>query len=131
MQKSELIYPELSYILVGCAFEVYNEMGSGHAEKFYQRAYATLLEKKNIQYEEQSYSPLIFQGKIIGRSFFDFLVEDKIVVEIKKANYFSKANIDQVFQYLLNRNLKLGLLINFGNNGVYSKRVVNLEQRQL
>jgi len=127
-KKEDLIYPELSFKLVGYAFTVFNELGAGHAEKYYQRAYAAVLEKEKIKFKEQAYAPLIFQEKVIGRSYFDFLIEDKIIVEIKKSNFFSKANIDQLFQYLKTSHLKLGLLINFGNERVYSRRIVNTQE---
>jgi GxxExxY protein len=55
----------------------------------------------------------------------DFLVENKIVVEIKKGNRFSKRHIDQVIEYLKASNLKLAILINFGTQGVTFKRIVN------
>jgi GxxExxY protein len=128
VKRDDLVYPELSYRLVGCAFKIFNELGGGHAEKYYQRAFATLLEQEKIIFKEQAYSPLIFQSKVIGRSFFDFLIEDKIIVEIKKSNYFSKANIDQLLQYLKTSHLQLGILINFGNDRVYTKRILNIEQ---
>lgn len=92
--KEDLLYPELSFKLIGCAFEVYNELGPGHLEKFYQKAFVVALEKKKIAFKEQFYAPLFFQGQIIGKNFFDFLVENIIVVELKKGNNFSKSNID-------------------------------------
>lgn len=125
VKREDLLYPELSFILVGCAFEVHNELGSGHQEKYYQRAYSVLLTKKNIAFKEQAYSPLIFQSKVIGRNYIDFLVEEKIVVELKKGNRFSKSHIDQVLNYLKIKNLNLAILINFTNEQVIYKRIIN------
>jgi GxxExxY protein len=124
--RADLLFPGLSYALVGSAFDVYNELGAGHLEKFYQHAYAVALTNKGINFKEQFYAPLFFQGKIIGRQFLDFLVEDKIVVEIKKGNHFSKSNIDQVNQYLISSKLQLAILINFGNEKVLTKRIINI-----
>lgn len=53
------------------------------------------------------------------------MVEDKIVVKIKKDDKFSKANIDQTIDYLKTSNLKLAILINFGKEGVMYKRLIN------
>lgn len=86
--KQDLLFPELSYLLVGIAFDVFNELGAGHMEKFYQKAYSIALVTKGISFKEQFYSPLFFQGQIIGRQFLDFLIDDKIVIEIKKGNHF-------------------------------------------
>ena len=69
--------------------------------------------------------PLRYSGKIIGRKVLDFVIDDKIVVEIKKGDRFSKSHIDQVLEYLKTNNLKLAILINFGNSGVTFKRIVN------
>ena len=125
IRKDDLLFPELSFILIGCAYEVYNEIGPGHLEKFYQRAYAVALKKKKTTFKEQQYVPLFFKGEIIGRSFLDFNIEEKIVVELKKGNHFSKSNIDQVKEYLERTNLKLAILINFTNEKVVYKRIVN------
>ena len=126
--RQDLVYPELSYKIMGCAFEVYNELGFGHAEKFYQRAMAIQLKKEEIEYKEQVYTPLKFKGEIIGKQFFDFLVEDKVIIELKKNSNFSKGNIDQVKQYLQTSKLQLAILINFSPTSVVSKRIVNVEE---
>ncbi|MDP3015147.1 MAG: GxxExxY protein, partial [bacterium] len=69
---------------------------------------------------------LNYRGKILGKRFLDFLVENKIIIEIKKGNKFSKQHIDQVLDYLKLNNLQLAILINFGNEGVMFKRIINL-----
>jgi GxxExxY protein len=53
----DLVYPELSFKIVGCAFEVYNELGFGHPERYYQKALALALKNKNIPFKEQAYFP--------------------------------------------------------------------------
>jgi len=126
--KIELIFPELSYEIVGCAFDVFNSIGSGHPEKYYQKALAKALSDKGVVFAEQQYSPLKFKDKVVGKNFIDFVIEDKIVVEIKKGERYSKANIDQVVNYLRTANLKLAILINFGKEGVMFKRIVNINQ---
>lgn len=127
LNRSDIIYPELSYKIVGILFNVYNEIGYGHQEKYYQRAIAQGLQANKIQYREQFYMPLLFQGKNIGKFFFDFLIESKMIVEIKKDGRFSKKYIDQVNQYLKISGVKLALLVNFGKDGVKFKRLVNLK----
>jgi GxxExxY protein len=63
---------------------------------------------------------------MIGRYFLDFLVDNKIVVEIKKGDYFSKKNIEQVKAYLKVTNLKLAVLVNFTSSGVKFLRILNI-----
>jgi GxxExxY protein len=125
LKRQDLIYPELSYKIVGCAFDVHNSLGGGYYEKYYQRAMAEALAKSGLKFKQQVYYPLNYQGKIVGKNFIDFLVEDKIVVEIKKGNRYSKKHIDQVLNYLKLSGLKLAILINFGSESVSFKRIVN------
>lgn len=96
LKRNDLVHPELSYKIIGCAFEVFNELGFGHAEKYYQKAMAIALKKAGLNFKEQFYAPLKFKGELLGKLFLDFLVEDKVIVELKKNNFYSKSNIDQV-----------------------------------
>ncbi len=123
--KVDLYFPDLSFKIVGCAFEVFNDLGGGLSEKVYQAAMKVAMTKMNLRLKEQAYLTLTFKGEIVGRRFFDFIVEEKIVVELKKGMHYSKANIDQVVEYLRMSKLNLAILINFGNEGVTYKRIVN------
>jgi len=122
----QLIYPELSYKIIGILFDVYNNLGYGYQEKYYQEAVAIEFKKAKIYFREQVSLPINFKGDTIGRFFLDFLVEDKIVVEIKRYDKFHKADIQQVYAYLKHFNLKLGLLVSFTKEGVRFKRIINL-----
>jgi GxxExxY protein len=126
LKRKDLVYPKLSYKIIGCAFDVYNLLGSGHHEKYYQRGLAEAFLAQKLKFKQQVYFPLKYRKKIIGKTFLDFLVDEKIVIEIKKGERFSKTNIDQVLEYLKLSNLKLAILINFGKTGVSFKRIVNL-----
>jgi GxxExxY protein len=125
LRRKDILYPELSYDIIGCAFDVYNSLGSGHLERYYQKALTEAFLEKGFKSSQQVSFPLNYKGKIIGRKFLDFLIEDKLVVEIKKGQRFSKTHIDQVMEYLKTSNLKLAILINFGAQGVTFKRLVN------
>ena len=126
LRREDLLFPELSYKIIGCAFDLYNKIGGGHNEKHYQRGMAMLFKERKIKFKEQLYYPLKFQEKILGKLFFDFLVEEKIIVEIKKTNLYSKRHIDQVLEYLKTSKLQLAIIINFGTDKVHSKRIINL-----
>jgi GxxExxY protein len=127
--QRELIYPELSYKIIGCAFGVFNELGYGHKEIIYQNALEIKFKSEQIEFKSQLYCPIKFQNELIGKSFLDFLVEGKIIVEIKKAPFYSKKHIEQVYQYLVQNNLKLGLIINFGPKGVDFRRILNVYEK--
>jgi GxxExxY protein len=126
VKRKDLIYPELSYTIVGVLFEVYNNLGPGHKEKYYQKAVATVFKTAKISFKEQVYSSIIFKNSNVGNYFLDFLIENKIILEIKSGDKFLKQNISQLYSYLKVKNLKLGILANFTKEGLKFKRIVNL-----
>lgn len=125
--RTDLLYPELSYKIIGALFEVFNKLGPGYLEKYYQNAIAVSLKESGLKFKEQVYAPLIFKDIKIGKCFFDFLVEDKIVLELKVGDRFSKHDIEQIHSYLKVNDLKLGLLVNFTSQGVRFKRIINVK----
>lgn len=125
IRKTNLLYPDLSYNIVGAAFEVYKSVGYGHPEKIYQRAMAIMLKEKGLAFQEQVFVPYEFRSEIIGRSYLDFVVEEKIIVELKRNTNFSKIHIDQVLRYLKHSQLKLAILIDFGKEGAVFRRIIN------
>lgn len=126
LKREDLIYPELSYKIVGVLFEVGKEVGFGHKEHFYQKALVEAFKDANIHFDEQLPARVYYKSKPVGIYYFDFLVEDKIVLEIKSKNFFSKKDIEQVYQYLKAKNFKLGIIAHFTKTGVRFKRIVNV-----
>jgi len=124
--KKDIIYAELSGKIIGIVLDVYNQLGHGHPEKTYQKALAIAFTAAGLKFVEQLYVPVIFLGKVVGKNYFDFLIEDKVVLEIKKGDYFVKSHIEQVYKYLISKNLQLGILAYFAPRTVHLKRVVNL-----
>lgn len=80
-----------------------------------------------MYFEEQVYAKIKFQNDLIGKIFFDFLVENKIILEIKKGDRFSRTDIAQLYGYLKASNLKLGILVHFTKDGIKYKRILNLK----
>lgn len=128
--REDLLYPELSYKIIGCAYSVYNAIGAGHLEKVYQRALAVAFRNAGLNFEEQLEYDLQYAGQTIGVGRLDFLVEKKIVVELKRGN-FNPAAFAQVLEYLQSKDLELGLLIRFGKEQVHSRRVLNQYKKGL
>jgi GxxExxY protein len=125
---AELVFKDESYEIVGAAIKVYNALGFGYQEKYYYRGLKKAFEDLDYIVTEQLFTPLVFEGKSIGRYYLDFLVEKtncKIVVELKVANEVYPQHIRQVYGYLRANNLKLGIIIVFSKNGVLQKRIVN------
>lgn len=126
-KSQKLIFPELSYEIVGCAFDVFNKIGGGHKESVYQKALLGSFSNKKLKIKEQVFYNVKYGDKSVGKNFFDFLVDEKIIVEIKSLSQFSKANYDQVLNYLHVSKIKLALLINFTAKQVDVRRVINFE----
>lgn len=130
LNRPDLVLPEFSYKIMGILFEVNRQLGGGYQEKYYQRCVAKELINAHYKFQEQVPIPLQYKGEKIGIYYLDFFIEDneenKMVLEIKKDQYFSKKHIDQVNGYLQATGLQLGILANFTSNGVKYKRIVNV-----
>ena len=120
-----LLYPKESYDLVGCAYAVYNSMGYGHHERNYQRGYAIELDAKRFPYEKELCIEVKHKGVYVGRYFLDFLIDGKIVVELKVGNEVHPSYIKQVLTYLRMTNKRLGIIFLFTPEGLHYRRVVN------
>lgn len=116
----------MSYKIVGVLFDVFNSLGYNYQEKYYQRAIAKSLKDLKINFKEQVHFPVTFKNEKIGSYFADFIIEDKIILEIKRGDRFSRSDIDQTMGYLKRSNLKLGILGRFSSRGLKFKRILNL-----
>ncbi|MEK7618377.1 MAG: GxxExxY protein [Patescibacteria group bacterium] len=120
-----LLYEDQTKQIIGALYRVYNTLGFGYKEKEYQKAFAIELEKLGIRFKRELYSVLKYEDKVLTKFFVDFLVEDKIVVELKVATDFYLQHRQQVIQYLKNHNLKVGIIGVITPKKVLIKRVVN------
>jgi GxxExxY protein len=121
---TDLIHGELSYRLMGILYKIYNTIGSGFQEKYYQRAIKNVLTKERIPHLEQVRMDMCLNGANIGRYYIDFVIENKIVLEIKTSSIFSKRDIKQVLGYLKKSGIELGILASFTSDGVKFKRIL-------
>ncbi|MEK6615499.1 MAG: GxxExxY protein [Bacteroidota bacterium] len=129
--KDDLLYLELSYQIVGILFEVYNTLGYGYQEKYYQKAISALLKKLKINFREQVLVEIKIGDEIIAKGYADFIIDEKIILEIKKGDSFRKNNIDQIHSYLKMTGLQLGILANFTSKGLLYKRIVNIRNSEI
>jgi GxxExxY protein len=92
----------------------------------YQKALSLAFAEKGLAVKEQVRFDIKFNEQVLAKRFFDFIIENKIVIEIKRDDRFSKANIDQTIEYLKVSGLSLAILINFGREGVIYRRLINI-----
>ena len=121
---ADLVYKELSYKIVGILFKVYNELGGGYQEKYYQKAIALELKNNNIDFKEQILTDLHYKDEKIGRYYIDFLIDNKIILEVKATNRFYDRDIKQVIGYLKASGLVLGILVGFSKYELKFRRIL-------
>ncbi|MFH0711821.1 MAG: GxxExxY protein [archaeon] len=116
-------YEELTERIIGCFYRVYNTLGSGFLEKVYENALAIEFEKGGLKFGKQVGIQVLYDEKVVGDYVADFIVENKIVVEIKaKVGIFS---IDeaQLINYLKATDKDVGLILNFGKEAEIKRKI--------
>ena len=110
---------------MGILFEVHNRLGGNFEEKYYQRAVEKMFKLNKLKYDRELLANISFEGDRIGKYFLDFLVEDKVVVELKAVPRLLPIHFRQVRSYLKVKKLELGILANFRSEKLVFKRVLN------
>jgi GxxExxY protein len=117
-----MMHEELTREIIGCAFEVINELGSGFLESVYEKAMIIALADSGLAAESQQSISVSFRNQSVGEFFADLLVEGKVLVELKAAKSLTPEHQAQVINYLKATGIEVGLLINFGNSKLEIKR---------
>lgn len=125
INKVEVVFKELSYKIVGCFYKVYNTLGPGHKEDIYQKALSIEFDNGKIKYISKKRISIEYEGKRIGIYEPDFVIEDKIIVEIKSVLNMPKVFKKQLYYYLKGSGYRLGYLVNFGADNIDIRRRVN------
>lgn len=120
-----MIYKEITGKIIGCAMQVHKILGNGFQEAIYQRALAIEMEHNNIEFEREKEIIVYYRDTNIGSKRVDFLVENKIVVELKAVARLEEMHLLQVINYLDAFRMEMGLLINFGESSLQFKRAYN------
>jgi len=121
----EYLYKDLTEQIIGCAFRVFKELGYGYREKVYQRGSAEELEELKLPFKKEFPLKIFYKNKLIAKYYLDFIIENKIVVELKVATDFYTRDIKQVLSYLKANNYRLGLLLIVTKRGIKCKRIIN------
>ena len=122
----ETPYNKLTYQIIGCAMAVHRELGPGLREDTYQRSLANHLSEASLPYEaERLYSVYDDpeQQRLVGYYIPDFVVDEKIIVEIKAVKFLANNHLAQVIGYLAVSAVPIGLLINFAEHSLRYRRV--------
>jgi GxxExxY protein len=115
---------ELTQKVIGAAYEVHNELGSGFLEVIYQTALVRELSALGVKAIVQAPIPVFYKGSVIGQYYADILADDQLILELKAVASIDPAHESQVLNYLTATRLQLALIINFGGPRVRVKRIV-------
>jgi GxxExxY protein len=118
-------YSEITAKVIGCSMKVHSALGNGFQEVIYQRALEIEMPIIGLKFEREFNMPIYYRNHHIGTRRVDFLVEKLISVELKAVKALDDVHFAQAINYLEAYNLEIGLLINFGENSLVFKRLVN------
>jgi GxxExxY protein len=125
LSMADFKYGEITEKIIGAAFRVHGSLGNGFQEVIYQRAMALEFNSISISYAREFEMPIYYMDQHIGTRRVDFLVENKISVELKAVIRLEDVHIAQAMNYLEAYNLEIGLLLNFGSKRLEFHRFTN------
>jgi GxxExxY protein len=124
-------YKETTGRIIGAAMQVHKTLGSGFQEVIYQRALEIEMPYHDLHFNREFEMPIYYRNTQIGTRRVDFLVEDKISVELKAIIKLEDLHLAQAINYLEAYNIEVGLLINFGSKSLEVKRLLNTKYKQV
>ena len=117
-------YADITEKIIGCAYNVYNNMGAGFLESVYEKCIAIEFDKITLHAVFQQPLNVFYEGQQVGSYTADIIIEEKVIVELKAVRTLSTTHEVQLVNYLAATRLPIGLLINFGETKVEIKRKV-------
>jgi len=118
----EFLYKDLTYAIIGAAMEVHKVLGPGFLESVYEEALAHEFDLRGIPYERQAKLAVRYKEIVAGEFRADFLVDGKVVVELKAVKALTDGDEAQLLNYLKGTGYRVGLLLNFGGPSLEYKR---------
>jgi GxxExxY protein len=118
-------HSDLTAKIIGCAMKVHSTIGNGFQEVIYQRCLAIEMEKQGLKFARELEMSIYYEAINVGTRRVDFLVADKIMVELKAISKLEDIHLAQGLNYLEAYKLETGLLINFGAKSLEFKRITN------
>ena len=116
---------EITYKIIGCSMEVHNILGNGFQEVIYQRCLALELSAAGLEFVREKEQEIFYKGNKVGTRRADFVVENKVIVEMKAVIDMEDVHLAQAKNYLVAYDFEVGLLINFGSKSLQYKKVFN------
>lgn len=118
-----MIKDELTYRIIGCAMKVHNTIGCGFQEVIYQRCLAIEMNRAGLSFGREVEVPIFYDGHEVGSRRADFIVSNRVVVELKALTELENVHIAQARNYVVAYGYDVGLLINFGAESLDYRRI--------
>ena len=115
----------LTYQIIGCAMKVHNTLGNGFQEVIYQRCLAIEMERAGIDFAREVDQEIYYEGISVGTRRADFVVNNRVVIELKALTSLDDVHIAQAKNYVVAYDFPIGLLINFGARKLEYRRIFN------
>jgi len=125
----KLLERDVTERVIGVFYTVYNELGPGFVESVYQNAMALALRHAGLFVEQQHPLTVQFRGQSVGEFRVDLLVEHNVVIELKAVATLTAAHEVQLVNYLKATGAPVGLLLNFGRQAQFKRRVLSHSER--
>jgi GxxExxY protein len=123
-KEATMQYERITEKIIGCAYQVYNQMGFGFLESVYEKCMDIELQCAGLKTDLQQPITVYYSGQVVGEFVADIIVEDVVIVELKSVSRIVKAHEVQLVNYLVATERDVGLLLNFGEKEVEVKRKV-------
>lgn len=125
VNRDKLVYPKLSYIITGLLYKTHNQLGRYRNEKQYTDYLEAILKENRINFKRESALTKSFIGERTSRNIPDFIIEDKIILDVKAKRLITKDDYFQMKRYLVSGKKRLGIIVNFRQIYLTSRRVLN------
>lgn len=124
--NTDLLHKDITEKIIGASFDVHSFLGNGFQEVIYQRALAYEMSQRNLEFEREIEQNIFYKNlsEPIGTRRADFVVEGKVLVELKAIKELEDVHLAQALNYLKAYRLEVGLLINFGSKSLTFKRLI-------
>jgi len=126
-----LKHSELTFKIIRVFYDVYNELGHGFLESTYASAMVVALQEAGLRPNPELSVPVWFRGRKIGQYFADFVVDNKILLELKAARNLESAHEAQLLHYLRATEIEVGLLLNFGSKPQFRRLLFDDERKNI
>lgn len=119
-----MLHQNITSQIIQAAYKVFHTLGSGFLEKCYLNALVIECQNRFLNVDSQRKLDVFYEKKIVGEYFADLIIDDCVIVELKAVKQIENIHKAQLFNYLKATDIKTGLLINFGSDTLYVKRIV-------